>query len=70
MERSRAAIAAIHNNLTGQLSRLREEVQRNPGQDHLESEAAVEYHGLTAEAVWQALYTLADEVDRLRRELQ
>jgi hypothetical protein len=70
MERSRAAIAAIHNDLTGQLSRLNEELQRNPSQDHLESEASVVYHGLTAESVWQALYTLADEIDQLRRERQ
>lgn len=62
MEPTRAAIAAIQNNLKGNLYSL---VER---EETLETEGAQqEFNNLTNNAVWEAVYTLADHIDALRR---
>lgn len=63
MEPTRAAIAAIHNKMKGELSLL---LDKEP--ELTEDEAQNELTRITAEGVWEALYTLASAVDKLRKK--
>jgi len=59
MKPTRAAIAAIHSRMKGELSALIEQL------DELsEDEARGRLAEIQGEGVWEALYTLAEAIDR------
>jgi hypothetical protein len=64
MNETRAAIAAIHNHLKGEIAGLQERLEESPD-DETDLQLKGEFTHVTATAVWEALYTLADRIDRL-----
>ena len=66
MEQTRAAIAAIHNTVKGKLASIQERAEASTDEE-TDLALEMEFRNVTDSAVWEALYTLANEIDGLRR---
>jgi hypothetical protein len=67
MEPTRAAIAAIQNQLKGELSVLSESLlAASADDDGTLDQLAEQFRSKTNQAVWEAINTLASHIDHLR----
>lgn len=64
MNETRAAIAAIHSHLKGEIASLQERLGESRD-EATDLQLKGEFTLVTATAVWEALYTLADRIDPL-----